>query len=473
MSMATGLNGPAPDIAGAPGGPENETPHRSAADRSRFRRPGARACRAGPGRIADAELRQPDRGAGGRRTGRRDLRAPDLREPLASPPPSFSVANPARIAFDFPVPRTPSGATCRPSTRATCAAPTSSRPATAPGLVLNLTRMSPYEARVQGRDLIIALAESRCARGAGHGGERSCGQLAAPRSNAAAAGGFAVRDINFRRGTGGEGAWWSTCRVRRPASTSASKAATWSSTSRRPRCPTTCAAVRRHRLRHPGHLDDGPAGGRPRTPDRDAQRACGSTTPTRATTASCSRRRVAEDPTKLGGGRSDYKGDKLLAELPECGCALGAAGHRRLHRLQYHHVRLGAGQPDPAPEGRALGPGARLSSQAKGLDMRKNGNVIWIAPGDELAAREKLQLEAKAQIVDLEPLQTESFQINYHKAKGDLRFPQEQGPDHALEAWQRGGGRAQQQGLRDRRRHPACRPCAGWRRRSTWRRARC
>ncbi len=55
--------------------------------------------------------------------------------------------------------------------------------------------------------------------------------------------------------------------------------------------------------------------------------------------------------------------------------------------------------------------------QAKGLDMRKNGNVIWIAPGDELAAREKLQLESKAQIGDLEPLSTESFQINYHKAK--------------------------------------------------------
>jgi type IV pilus assembly protein PilQ len=48
--------------------------------------------------------------------------------------------------------------------------------------------------------------------------------------------------------------------------------------------------------------------------------------------------------------------------------------------------------------------------------------VIWIAPGDELAAREKLQLEAKAQISDLEPLQTESFQINYHKAKEIFDF---------------------------------------------------
>lgn len=54
--------------------------------------------------------------------------------------------------------------------------------------------------------------------------------------------------------------------------------------------------------------------------------------------------------------------------------------------------------------------------QAKGLDMRKNGNVIWIAPRDELAAKEKLELESKQQISDLEPTRTEPFQLNYQKA---------------------------------------------------------
>ncbi len=60
--------------------------------------------------------------------------------------------------------------------------------------------------------------------------------------------------------------------------------------------------------------------------------------------------------------------------------------------------------------------------QAKGLDMRKNGNVIWIAPRDELAAKEKLQLESRAQITDLEPVRTETFQLNYHKAKSVFDF---------------------------------------------------
>ncbi len=55
--------------------------------------------------------------------------------------------------------------------------------------------------------------------------------------------------------------------------------------------------------------------------------------------------------------------------------------------------------------------------QQKGLDMRKNGNVILIAPREEIATKEKLEYESKAQIGDLEPLRTESFQLNYQKAE--------------------------------------------------------
>jgi type IV pilus assembly protein PilQ len=55
--------------------------------------------------------------------------------------------------------------------------------------------------------------------------------------------------------------------------------------------------------------------------------------------------------------------------------------------------------------------------QAKGLGMRKSGNVIWIAPKDELAAKEQADLEAKKKIADLEPLRTQSFQLNYTKAE--------------------------------------------------------
>ncbi|WP_290660377.1 AMIN domain-containing protein, partial [Aquabacterium sp.] len=55
--------------------------------------------------------------------------------------------------------------------------------------------------------------------------------------------------------------------------------------------------------------------------------------------------------------------------------------------------------------------------QAKGLGVRKSGNVLWIAPKDEINAKEKLDLEAKAQVAALEPLRTQSFQLNYTKAE--------------------------------------------------------
>ena len=54
--------------------------------------------------------------------------------------------------------------------------------------------------------------------------------------------------------------------------------------------------------------------------------------------------------------------------------------------------------------------------QAKGLGMRKSGNVLWIAPKDEIAAKEKLDLESRNAIQNLEPLRTQSFQLNYTKA---------------------------------------------------------
>jgi type IV pilus assembly protein PilQ len=58
--------------------------------------------------------------------------------------------------------------------------------------------------------------------------------------------------------------------------------------------------------------------------------------------------------------------------------------------------------------------------QTKGLDMRKNGNVVLIAPREELAIKEKQALEARQQIGDLEPLQTELFQLNYAKSSDVL-----------------------------------------------------
>ncbi len=55
--------------------------------------------------------------------------------------------------------------------------------------------------------------------------------------------------------------------------------------------------------------------------------------------------------------------------------------------------------------------------QSKGLGVRKNGNVLWIAPKEELAAKETIDLESKKKIAELEPVRTQSFQLNYTKAE--------------------------------------------------------
>lgn len=53
--------------------------------------------------------------------------------------------------------------------------------------------------------------------------------------------------------------------------------------------------------------------------------------------------------------------------------------------------------------------------QARGLDVRQNGSVMWVAPKDELLNKEKMELEQRALIRSLEPLHAEVFQLNYQK----------------------------------------------------------
>ncbi|WP_090349614.1 type IV pilus secretin PilQ family protein [Pseudomonas oryzae] len=57
-----------------------------------------------------------------------------------------------------------------------------------------------------------------------------------------------------------------------------------------------------------------------------------------------------------------------------------------------------------------------LVLKTKGLDKRKIGNVLLVAPADEIAARERQELEAQKQIAELAPLRREVMQLNYAKA---------------------------------------------------------
>jgi type IV pilus assembly protein PilQ len=68
----------------------------------------------------------------------------------------------------------------------------------------------------------------------------------------------------------------------------------------------------------------------------------------------------------------------------------------------------------------------------KGLDMRRNGNVIIVAPAEEIAAREQAELEALQALQTLEPLRSEFIQINYAKASELASLVQGEGSNSLL-----------------------------------------
>lgn len=127
---------------------------------------------------------------------------------------------------------------------------------------------------------------------------------------------------------------------------------------------------------------------------------------------------VQEDPNKLiQGSRQGYKGEKLSLNFQnvEVRAVLQViADFTGLNIITSDTVTgsLTLRLKD-IPWDQALD----IIMQTKGLDMRKNGNVVLIAPREELAVKEKQQLEARQQISDLEPLQTEMFQLNFQKAQ--------------------------------------------------------
>lgn len=69
--------------------------------------------------------------------------------------------------------------------------------------------------------------------------------------------------------------------------------------------------------------------------------------------------------------------------------------------------------------------------RTKGLDMRRDGNVMYIAPAAEIAARERELLSARAQAQELAPLRTEYLQVNYAKAS-DLAALIKSGANNSL-----------------------------------------
>jgi type IV pilus assembly protein PilQ len=128
-------------------------------------------------------------------------------------------------------------------------------------------------------------------------------------------------------------------------------------------------------------------------------------------------RPVKQDPNRVAQGMQGFRGEKISFDFQNIEVRAALQAVADISGLNIIASDSVAGsltlRLKDVPWDQALD----VILQSKGLDMRKNGTVIWIAPKEELLTKEKLELEQRAQISDLEPLRSEIFQLNYQKAE--------------------------------------------------------
>jgi type IV pilus assembly protein PilQ len=339
-----------------------------------------------------------------------------FREPLSAVPAGFSVASPARIALDFPNTVNGTGQAVQTFNEGDLRSVNIVQSDDRARVVLNLNRIMNYETAIEGNALLLALTPSAREAGQEGGGNRSAEHfsqappVAAPNS---------IRDIVFRRGKEGE------ARILVDMSDSNSGIdirqegrllivdfikATVPDTLRKKLdvvdFATPVVSVSTAQQGSNARMTVEPKGLWEHNAYQTDNRFVIEVKP------------IVEDPNKLvQGSRGGYHGDKLSLNFQNVEV-------RRLLQVIGEFTGLNVVVSDSVggsitlilkdvPWDQALD----IILQQKGLDMRKNGNVILVAPREEIATKEKLEYEALAQIGDLEPLRTESFQMNYIKGE--------------------------------------------------------
>jgi type IV pilus assembly protein PilQ len=331
------------------------------------------------------------------------------KEALRSVPPNFAIASPARIAFDFPNTANGLGRASQDIGQGELRSMNVVQGAERTRLVLNLRRSVVHEATLDGRTLVVTLSAPAVTQTA-PGGQVS--HFAEGREDAR----HAVRDIDFRRGRGGEG------RVvvdLTDASTGIDIRAqgqnividflkTTLPESLRKRLDvvdfaTPVSTISAFQQGENVRMVIEPKGLWEHSAYQSDTQFVVEVKPVQA------------DPSRATS-RGRYTGEKLSLNFQnvEVRAVLNViADFTDLNIITSDTVagNLTLRLKD-VPWDQAL----EIILQTRGLDSRRSGNVIWIAPRDELATREKLQLESAQQINDLEQTRTESFQMNYQKA---------------------------------------------------------
>jgi type IV pilus assembly protein PilQ len=328
-------------------------------------------------------------------------------------PIGFSITNPARIALDFGATQNATGKSAQDINLGDVRGVNVVQAGERTRLVLNLKRALSYAAAIDGKSVILTVEGS-----GGTAQAVDANGLAARVAAVQAAGPQNLRDLDFRRGPNGEG----RIVVDLPNSQVPVDVRQAGNQIHVDFLRTGLPATLRRRL---DVTDFGtPVTRITTTPSGDNVRmtieAHGNWEQSvyqSDTQLVIDVKPVKEDPNRLTQGQQGYRGEKISFNFQnvEVRAALQAvADISGLNIIASDSVNGSLTlQLKQVPWDQALD----VIMQAKGLDMRKNGNVLWIAPKEELLSKEKLELEQKAQISDLEPLRSESFQLNYQKAE--------------------------------------------------------
>ena len=333
----------------------------------------------------------------------------ELTEPLASIPNGFSTQAPPRIAIDLPGVSNAIGRNLIEINQGNLRSVNVAQAGDRTRLVLNLKAASGYRAQLQGKALVLVLDGPTAAAGS----EAPAQQFAAAQ-NAAQMG---LRDIDFRRGPEGAGRVVVTLPSTQVGVDIRQQGQTLVVEFLRSSLPD---ALRRR-------LDVTDFG----TPVKSVStfqtgdRVRMVVEPTGAWEHSAYQsdnqfvlevRPVKLDPNKLTQGPG-FQGEKLSLNFQniEVRALLQVIADFTNFNVVTSDTVTGTVtlRLKDVPWDQALD----IILQSRGLGVRKNGNVLWIAPKDELSAKEQLDLEAKKKIAELEPLRTQSFQLNYTKAE--------------------------------------------------------
>jgi type IV pilus assembly protein PilQ len=342
-----------------------------------------------------------------------------LKEPLAAPPQGFAVTNPPRIAIDLPDTANLTGRSQIEAGEGDLRSVSLVQTASRTRLVMNLTRNLTYTQALDGRQLVVTIDGSQAPVG---GGAVAVAPTGAPSLFAEAplgtAARFNLRDVDFRRGNMGEGRVvvdLSSANIGIDIRQQGRQVVVDFINTNAPR-----SLVRRMDVGDFGtpvrFVDIFDQGGNARMviEPRGIWEYSAYQTDTQFILEV---KPVKEDPNKMVQSASPgYAGEKLSLNFQnvEVRAVLQViADFTGLNIITSDTVggNLTLRLKD-VPWDQALD----IILQAKGLSKRKNGNVVLIAPTDELAAKEKLALEAQNAVSDLEPVRTESFALSYARA---------------------------------------------------------